>query len=271
MADSVPLDPGTEPVAAESEPSIAQMIQAIRDQYTEIQRIGNSINLLLEAWYHAVFRLKALKHRLETWHPAELDAENVDLDHVARLTRVVQADKYEGDLLSAIQRRLRRLGGMIDELEGMAGKLKIKALAYGDGGARDFAQWAGDKMQEGRRETESVAEQIIEQREEIMDGPVYQSSFLFHHKISSNSNTRTFSKSLEKHALDAYHAILKIMRADRAIFDEIEEASHKALLLADKMPYGELFATMAQVTLDNIQKERQHMEWFLMRFPNYPG
>ncbi|KEQ62424.1 uncharacterized protein M437DRAFT_84764 [Aureobasidium melanogenum CBS 110374] len=163
-------DPSTEPVAAESELSIAQMLQAIRRQDTENQRIVNSINLLLEAWQLAVFRLNTLKRRLEAWHPGELDAENVDLDHLARLTRVVQADKYEGDLLSAIMRRIRRLSGTVDELEQLAVKLKTKARADGDSEVRDFAQETEDRMKECHMEAKRITEQIITQREEIMDG-----------------------------------------------------------------------------------------------------
>ncbi|KAH0268423.1 hypothetical protein KCU91_g9417, partial [Aureobasidium melanogenum] len=67
----------------------------------------------------------------------------------------------------------------------------------------------------------------------------------------------------EKDAVDVFQAILKIMREDRAIFAEIEEASHKALLLVDKIPYPELFTTMVQVTLDSLQRERESMESFL--------
>lgn len=187
MLDGDPSAPGAEPIAAESEVpsspmailrfladltqlSIAQMVQAIRDQYEEIQRIGSSINLLLEAWQLAVFRLNTLKRRLEAWHPEELDAENVDLDHLARLTRVVQADKYEGDLLSAIMRRIRRLNGTVDELEELAVKLKAKARADGDSEVRDFAQETEDRMKECHMEAKRITEQIITQREEIMDG-----------------------------------------------------------------------------------------------------
>lgn len=59
----------------------------------------------------------------------------------------------------------------------------------------------------------------------------------------------------ENQALDAYHTILKIMRADRIVFTEIEEASRKVLLLAHETPYFELFADMVQAILDGIERE----------------
>lgn len=187
MPDGDPSASGAEPVAAETEVpsssmailrsfadltqlSIAQMVQAIKDQYTEIQRIGNLINLLLEAWQLAAYRWNVLKRRLDAWHPGKLDAEDVDPDHVARLTRAVQADKYEGDLLSAIMRRLRQVNGMVDGLEELAVKLKVKAWADGDSEAHDLVQQTEYRMRECRRETYRVAEQIIEQRKEIMGG-----------------------------------------------------------------------------------------------------
>ncbi|KAG9732533.1 hypothetical protein KCU73_g11299, partial [Aureobasidium melanogenum] len=67
----------------------------------------------------------------------------------------------------------------------------------------------------------------------------------------------------EKQATDAYHAILEIMRADRATIAEIEEASRKILSLVDGTPYRELFTDMAQVMLERTQRDREHMESFL--------
>ncbi|KAH0154439.1 hypothetical protein KCU67_g9067, partial [Aureobasidium melanogenum] len=67
----------------------------------------------------------------------------------------------------------------------------------------------------------------------------------------------------EKQATDAYHAILEIMRADRATIAEIEEASRKILSLADGTPYRELYTDMAQVMLERTQRDREHMESFL--------
>ncbi|KAG9653321.1 hypothetical protein KCU95_g5408, partial [Aureobasidium melanogenum] len=75
----------------------------------------------------------------------------------------------------------------------------------------------------------------------------------------------------EKQASDAYHAMLKIMRADRTIIAEIEEASRKILSLADETPYRELFADMTQVFLESVKRERENMESFLVVLSNWTG
>jgi hypothetical protein len=49
----------------------------------------------------------------------------------------------------------------------------------------------------------------------------------------------------ETQAIDAYHAILEIMRANRAIIAKIEEVSRKILSLANRTPYYKLFIDMA--------------------------
>ncbi|KAH0340526.1 hypothetical protein KCU81_g6788, partial [Aureobasidium melanogenum] len=68
----------------------------------------------------------------------------------------------------------------------------------------------------------------------------------------------------EKQALDAYHALLEIMRADRAIFTEIEEASHRISSMVKKTPHSELFAAAVQVTMNSIQRQRENMDAFLI-------
>ncbi|KAH0009249.1 hypothetical protein KCU78_g10822, partial [Aureobasidium melanogenum] len=80
-------------VATKSELSIAQMVQAVKDQYKEIKEIGDNSDPLL---------------------PRELDAQNMDPDHVDALTRIVQADKDECELLSEINRRIRISSEMFD-------------------------------------------------------------------------------------------------------------------------------------------------------------
>ncbi|KAG9653811.1 hypothetical protein KCU64_g7634, partial [Aureobasidium melanogenum] len=145
-------NPGIEFVAPEPELSTAQMVQAVKDQYEELSRIGNDTIPLLEAWQHAVYRLATLKQCLEARHPGEPNAKNMDPDNVARLTHVVQADK------------------MIDELEDLTVKLKVKAWADGDSGAHDLVQDTEDRLMRCRGVISKVAEQIVKQREEIMDG-----------------------------------------------------------------------------------------------------
>ncbi|KAG9954042.1 hypothetical protein KCU85_g513, partial [Aureobasidium melanogenum] len=68
----------------------------------------------------------------------------------------------------------------------------------------------------------------------------------------------------EKQALDAYHALLEIMRADRAVLTEIEEASHRISSIVKKTSHSELFAAAVQVTLNSIQRERENMDAFLI-------
>ncbi|KAG9604315.1 hypothetical protein KCU77_g1391, partial [Aureobasidium melanogenum] len=75
----------------------------------------------------------------------------------------------------------------------------------------------------------------------------------------------------EKQATDAYHAILKIMRADRTMIAEIEEASRRIFSLADGTPYRDLFTAITQVMLENTQRERENMESFLMVLSNWTG
>lgn len=59
---------------------------------------------------------------------------------------------------------------MIDDLEDLAVKLKVKAWADGDSGAHNFAQETRDRLKECPGATKNVAEQIIKQREEITSG-----------------------------------------------------------------------------------------------------
>ncbi|KAG9964030.1 hypothetical protein KCU61_g3091, partial [Aureobasidium melanogenum] len=146
------------------------MVQAVKYQYEELRRIGNDTIPLLEAWQHAVYRLATLKQCLEARHPGEPDSKNMDPDHVARLTHVVQADKDECELLSATKTRIRLLSEMIDELEDLTVKLKVKAWADGDSGAHDLVQDTEDRFMKRRGVNSKVAEQIVKQREEIMDG-----------------------------------------------------------------------------------------------------
>lgn len=69
----------------------------------------------------------------------------------------------------------------------------------------------------------------------------------------------------EKQALDAYHAILEIMRADRTILAETEKASHRVLSLSDGTPYSKVFATKVHILLERLKKERRSMDSFLVR------
>lgn len=73
----------------------------------------------------------------------------------------------------------------------------------------------------------------------------------------------------EKQALDDFHAILKIMRAGRAVFAEVEEASRRILSLTDETPYRKFLAAMTQGTLEGMQREPRNMESFLIRLSKY--
>ncbi|KAK6000494.1 hypothetical protein QM012_003740 [Aureobasidium pullulans] len=187
MTDGNPSAPGTDSVAAESEvppsstadfrfltdatqPCIAQMVQAIEDKYNEIEQLGHDSDPCLYAWQNAAYHLAELKRGLKTEHTGELDAQDMDLGHVVALARIFQADKDESELLSEIHRCIRLLTEMIDELELLVVKLKVKARASDDTGAQNFAQETEDRAKACREVTKNASEQIIKQREEIMDG-----------------------------------------------------------------------------------------------------
>ncbi|KAH0358005.1 hypothetical protein KCU83_g647, partial [Aureobasidium melanogenum] len=389
--------PGIEFVAPEPELSTAQMVQAVKDQYEELSRIGNDTIPLLEAWQHAVYRLATLKQCLEARHPGEPDAKNMDPDNVARLTHVT---------------RIRLLNEMIDELEDLTVKLKVKAWADGDSGAHGLVQDAADRLMRCRGVISKVAEQIVKQPKHIshpaaaashsdprsskrstnqiitvassyilqttqctISAGVYHTFSAFDHSVHNNlfskisslpscqsftmtdassssenqvqqiyiqlaassfqvsddagsseqsqlreelktactqlldilnkrhlGEQKTYLRELwrtyrtasfvasyhrreahaqvqildldtatasdishlgmmsdhEKQAIDAYHAILEIMRADRTIIAETEEASLKILSLADGTPYRELFADMTQDEITGRDPEFKH-------------
>lgn len=185
MTDSNSLNPGTGPDAAEPEvpllskaylqqftdwmqPFIAQMVQAVKGQLKEIKELADDSEPLVVAWQHAIYHLSRLNRRLEARHSGELDV--MDPDHVGTLTRILQADKDEQELLSEINRRIGLLNEMYDELEFSAVQLKVKAwTTYGDSEIYDWAQEAEDKAKEFRAEAKEFAEEIIKQRQEILD------------------------------------------------------------------------------------------------------
>ncbi|CAD0088288.1 unnamed protein product [Aureobasidium mustum] len=171
MADSNSQNPGAEPVAAESELSVAQMIQATEDLFREIKRFADDSQPLLDAWLSAVRHLARLKRGLEATQPGEIDAENIDLGHVDALNRMLQADKAESELLSVINDRIRLLKEMIDQLEYLTVRLKVKAwTTHGDSEVYDFVQESDDRAREIRKEAKDVAEKIIRSRQGIMAG-----------------------------------------------------------------------------------------------------
>ena len=147
------------------------MIQAAEDQCKEIKQFSDDSQPLLNAWLLAVRHLARLKRGFEATQPGELDAENIDLGHVDALTRMLQADKTESELLSTINDRIRLLKEMIDQLEYLTVRLKVKAWTTGgDSEVYDSVQEADDRAREIRKEAKDVAEKIIRSRQEIMAG-----------------------------------------------------------------------------------------------------
>lgn len=73
----------------------------------------------------------------------------------------------------------------------------------------------------------------------------------------------------EKQALDAYHAMLKFMRADINILNKIKELSHDILALTDGAPDGRFSADQAQIALEDVQKEHRAMIVFLRSLQRY--
>lgn len=107
------------------------MIQAAYDQCKEIKRFADDSQPLLDAWLLAVQHLARLKGDLEATQPREIDAENIDLGHVDTLARMLQADKAESELFSVVNDRIRLLKEMIDQLEYLTVRLKVKAWMTG--------------------------------------------------------------------------------------------------------------------------------------------
>ncbi|KAK6000493.1 hypothetical protein QM012_003739 [Aureobasidium pullulans] len=78
-------------------------------------------------------------------------------------------------------------------------------------------------------------------------------------------------KDYENQALNILYAISGIMRANRAMFAELEQVSRKILSLDDNTFYGELSASVARDTLKSIQKKGKTMESVLMKLSKYSG
>lgn len=151
-----------------TQPSIAQMVQAVKDQYKEIKELCDHSEALVVAWQHAIYHLSRLNRRIEARPSGEVDV--MDPDHVDTFTRILQADKDEFESLSELNRRIKGLNEMYDELEFRAVQLKVKAwTTYGDCEIHDWAQGAEGKAKKFRTEAKEVAEEIIRQRQEILD------------------------------------------------------------------------------------------------------
>lgn len=93
-----------------TQPSIAQMVQAVKDQYKKIKELCDDSEPLVVAWQHAIYHLSRLNRRLEARPSGEVDV--MDPDHVDTLTRILQADKDEFELLSEINRGIKGLNEM---------------------------------------------------------------------------------------------------------------------------------------------------------------